>query len=211
MSLLSNITCSVILASSLTLFAGRPAKVATGEGDKKVLHWLNWWMDEACRQAVPVPQLLYVCDMDLERDVKRMEDVDGRLNAEGRISDLHIYAIGDRNVWYQKNAGWISTEALVLPSSLGHVYDEEWVGAVMVMLPFDGHLPALCLQPPQEGDSAFFWLTRIRVPTTIHSAIFAAWSFTGDDRLTLNIPKQFLGHAGRWAYPFMPDSRDRCE
>ena len=166
-------------------------------------------MDEACRQTVPLPQLLYVCDMGLETDVKRMEDVDGRLNAKGRITDLHPSAYGYHHDWDFENAGWISTEAFILPSATVHVYAEAG-GAFWIRPLYDGHLPALCLKPPQEYASAFFWLKKIRVPATIHSSVFTAWSFGEDARLTLYFPNQFFWYGRKYFNPFMPVTYDHC-
>lgn len=205
MSLLSNITCSVMLASSLTLFAGPPARQPSEMEGQKIQRWMNWWMDEACQQTVPLPQLLFANHPDWIAG-NELLPLQGRLKPDGRLVDLY---------WFVAVFNVFSWDDVGLPSTAGLIVTERAyagpAGSYWYSFLDAPHLPVLDVKPPQENAPAFFWLKNIRVPETIHSSVFTAWSFAGDDRLTLYVPKQLFWYGRKCFNPFMSAPYDHCE
>lgn len=171
-----------------------PADTAANmqQSDLSVQRWMNGWVEEACRQCTPIPQLLYIPTRPWEDYPLRSVESDGRINVTSGFRDLYNSNFGYRYKIFQiGGAHWVRKVEFILRSVVWDVPDEEFGAFSRDSDIFSSRLPVFSLRSPKAYGGGFHWLKNVRVPSTTHPmAVFLA-QFTDANPFKLNTQSTF--------------------
>ncbi|MBB5034965.1 hypothetical protein [Prosthecobacter vanneervenii] len=144
--------------------------------ESQIRSWSEWWMSEAERQCLPVPQLLYMQTSAQDRAGEALNAIAWLLPAPDAFKMVHPNSVL-RFKWHQANAGRIKTEAVTMPFGLEYVSDEgPEFGAYWIDWLYDGwprHMPAFRMMPPTDMGGPYTRVKNVRAPATVRFAAFS--------------------------------------
>lgn len=175
-ALIAGYTCPTSLAAD-------PSRIEEAD----IRHWSAWWMNEAARQTLPVPQLLFISSFHLPSDPKHKI---GSICAPEEFEILNPFYFPGHHEWDQSNTGWLKTEACIMPSKLDYIRYPSYSYARLLLVHNEWLLPATGLKAPNEKNDSFSRLRNIRAFSTIAPTSFSTAQLEAANPFKLNTPER---------------------
>ncbi len=199
MNLRSKLARVAALAFSLALLASHAwplrAMTATTMDNSNVERWIDAGMNEVCRLAAPVPQLLFSLPPSVFKTDSftlswlsgpELQPFQGCLNPDARLIDLTNKVAVLDPIFNEL----LTTDGLIITQR-----PADPIPACHVLYSYRYHD-----KPAWES----FWLKSLPVPTAIRSIAFTTKFLDEDGKPSLNLPHRFLEPAVECACSFMP-------
>ncbi|WP_395735842.1 hypothetical protein [Prosthecobacter sp.] len=172
--------------------------------ENDVQRWNAWWMNEALRQSLPVPQLLFFDSYPGRPGKSATRNGSIWVPEEFKILYFYPLCFPDRRYsWrYQSNTDWLNTEAFVMPSVVGiqnySCYESRRMieathqplsYARLQLFPL-WQPPVFDVHVPEEYGGAFSWLKKMRAPSAIRPVTYSLAHCEDVSSLGIPLPKR---------------------